>query len=143
YASRIAQQQHRGRARRHGGEPLHERILTSRGPRDARLERGGRRPRILTPGLSSRRHHRFVAALALPAGAIAAVIALSVPAGAGATRGPACAPPALNRSAARAGGAVTVSPLPGSVDASYRSQISFVGASAARLTVTAVVGSRS
>jgi arylsulfotransferase ASST len=48
----------------------------------------------------------------------------------------------LNNSALLAG-AVTVSPLPGSRDASPRTQISFVGVPAAQLRVTSVRGSRS
>ena len=56
---------------------------------------------------------------------------------------PACAPSRLNVSAARAGGAVTVSPAPDSVDASYRTQISFVGVPASEIGQISVVGSRS
>jgi hypothetical protein len=55
---------------------------------------------------------------------------------------PACAPPTLEQSAA-VGGGVTVSPAPGSVDASYRTQISFLGPSAASIANVLVVGSRS
>ncbi len=55
---------------------------------------------------------------------------------------PPCAPPSLNVSAARAGGGVTVSPTPNSVDASYRTQISFVGVPASDITQISVVGSR-
>ncbi|HXD54643.1 MAG TPA: arylsulfotransferase family protein [Solirubrobacteraceae bacterium] len=53
-----------------------------------------------------------------------------------------CAPTALNRSALEAGG-VTVSPLPGSRDASPLTQISMVGAPAAELYAVTVRGSRS
>ena len=53
-----------------------------------------------------------------------------------------CAPTALNRSALEAGG-VTVSPLPGSRDASPLTQISMAGAPAAELSAVAVKGSRS
>jgi hypothetical protein len=56
---------------------------------------------------------------------------------------PPCAPPALEQSAALAGGAVTVSPTPGSVDSSYRTQISFVGAPPASITGVVAIGSRS
>jgi hypothetical protein len=56
---------------------------------------------------------------------------------------PACSTSKLNVSAARAGGAVTVSPTPDSVVASYRAQVSFLGVPAANLTVASVVGSRS
>jgi hypothetical protein len=53
-----------------------------------------------------------------------------------------CAPSKLNRSALLAG-AVTVSPLPGSRDASPLTQISFLGAPAAELSAVQVRGSRS
>ncbi len=56
---------------------------------------------------------------------------------------PACAPSRLNVSAGRAGGAVTVSPAPGSLDASYRTQISFLGVPAAELAQVSVSGSHS
>ena len=52
-----------------------------------------------------------------------------------------CAPARLNNSALL-GGAVTVSPLPGSRDASPRTQISFLGVPAGALAVASVVGSR-
>jgi hypothetical protein len=55
---------------------------------------------------------------------------------------PQCTPTRLNSSALLAG-AVTVSPMPGSRDATPRTQISFVGVPASRLRVTSVVGSRS
>jgi Arylsulfotransferase (ASST) len=55
--------------------------------------------------------------------------------------GPACTPAKLNNSALL-GETVSVSPLPGSRDASPRTQISFVGAPASALRVTRVVGSR-
>lgn len=63
--------------------------------------------------------------------------------GAAAPAAPACTPPSLNGSAARAGGAVTVSPTPGTVDASYRTQISFVGIPAADLATVSAIGARS
>jgi Arylsulfotransferase (ASST) len=56
---------------------------------------------------------------------------------------PPCAPSRLNLSAARDGGAVTVSPTPNTLDASYHTQISFVGVPGAELAVASVVGSRS
>jgi hypothetical protein len=56
---------------------------------------------------------------------------------------PGCVPPALNVSQALAGGAVTVSPAPDSMDASYLSQISFLGVPASDITDVAVLGSRS
>jgi Arylsulfotransferase (ASST) len=64
------------------------------------------------------------------------------PAPAEAAVAPPCAPRGLNASAARAGGAVTVSPTPNSLDASYRTQISFLGVPAASITAISAVGSR-
>ena len=55
---------------------------------------------------------------------------------------PTCVPASLNVSALQAG-AVTVSPLPGSRDASPWTQISLLGLPATDLTVTSVAGSRS
>jgi hypothetical protein len=49
----------------------------------------------------------------------------------------------LDESAALANGAVTVSPAPNTLDASYLTQISFVGAPAAQIADVAVMGSRS
>ena len=54
---------------------------------------------------------------------------------------PACEPARLNNSALQAG-AVTVSPLAGSRDASPQTQISFLGVPAADLSAISVVGSR-
>jgi hypothetical protein len=65
------------------------------------------------------------------------------PAGAVAAVAPSCAPTKLNASAALAGGAVTVSPAPDTLDASYLTQISFLGVSAAEIAGVVVVGSRS
>jgi hypothetical protein len=56
---------------------------------------------------------------------------------------PSCVPPTLDISAALAGGAVTVSPAPDSRDASYLTQISFLGVPAAEITDVLVRGSRS
>jgi hypothetical protein len=56
---------------------------------------------------------------------------------------PQCAPAQLDGSAALAGGAVTVSPAPNTLDASYLTQISFLGVPAAELANVVVVGSRS
>ncbi|HEX4838090.1 MAG TPA: arylsulfotransferase family protein [Solirubrobacteraceae bacterium] len=56
---------------------------------------------------------------------------------------PACVPSTLNGSAALAGGAVTVSPAPDTRDASYLTQVSFLGVPAADIADVAVVGSRS
>ena len=86
------------------------------------------------------RRARTIGALALVA---------SVTLGPAATRSaaaraaPACAPPTLNGSAALAGGAVTVSPAPETIDASYLTQISFLGVPAADITGVAVAGSHS
>lgn len=55
---------------------------------------------------------------------------------------PTCVPTSLNNSALQAG-AVTLSPLPGSRDATPWTQISFLGVSAARLRVQGVSGTRS
>jgi Arylsulfotransferase (ASST) len=55
--------------------------------------------------------------------------------------GPTCGPATLNNSALE-DGAVTVSPLPGSRDASPRTQVSFLGVPASELSVLSVVGSR-
>ncbi len=54
---------------------------------------------------------------------------------------PTCGPAKLNNSALQAG-AVTVSPLPGSRDASPRAQISFLGVPARELSAVTVTGSR-
>ncbi|HWX74710.1 MAG TPA: arylsulfotransferase family protein, partial [Solirubrobacteraceae bacterium] len=72
-----------------------------------------------------------VGAAALVAGALAAGSQAARP----------CAPASIDNSALLAG-SVTVSPLPGSRDASTRTQISFVGVPASLLRVTSVVGSR-
>jgi len=66
-----------------------------------------------------------------------------VVASADAATAPACAPATLNTSAALAGGAITVSPAPDTLDASYLTQISFLGAPAADIAVLSVSGSRS
>ena len=55
--------------------------------------------------------------------------------------GPTCTPARLNNSALQ-DGSVTVSPLPGSRDASPRTQISFLGVPAGDLHVVSVVGSQ-
>ena len=60
-----------------------------------------------------------------------------------ATSAPSCVPRTLNVSRALAGGAVSVSPEPGSADASYLTQISFLGVSAADIKNVAVLGSHS
>src|SRR6202035_29200 len=58
-----------------------------------------------------------------------------------AASGPACTPATLNNSALQ-GGAVTVSPLAGSRDASPRTQISFLGVPVGQLRAIRVLGSR-
>jgi len=63
--------------------------------------------------------------------------------GAASSTAPACTPATLNTSAALAGGAVTVSPAPETMDASYHTQISFLGVPATSLEDIEVVGSRS
>lgn len=75
---------------------------------------------------------------------LAALLALGYLAqGAGATpSAPTCTPTRLNYSALL-DGAVTVSPLPGSRDATPQTQISFLGVPASRLSVLSVTGSRS
>jgi Arylsulfotransferase (ASST) len=60
-----------------------------------------------------------------------------------ATTAPNCVPRTLNVSRALAGGVVSVSPEPDSMDASYRAQISFLGVPAADIEDVAVVGSHS
>jgi hypothetical protein len=62
---------------------------------------------------------------------------------AAASASPSCVPPALNVSAALAGGRVTVSPAPGTRDASRTTQISFLGVAASELSHIVVAGSRS
>ncbi|MGO9321334.1 MAG: arylsulfotransferase family protein [Solirubrobacteraceae bacterium] len=54
---------------------------------------------------------------------------------------PTCTPATLNNSALQ-GGAVTISPLPGSRDATAQTQISFLGVPAGDLSAISVVGSR-
>lgn len=65
------------------------------------------------------------------------------PGGAHAQSAPSCAPSTLNVSQALASGAVTVSPAPDSMDASYLTQISFLGVPAGELEDVSVSGSRS
>jgi hypothetical protein len=74
--------------------------------------------------------------------AIALAAAISAAGASAASRaGRSCVPSKPNNSAIL-GGSVTVSPLPGSRDASPRTQISFLGVSPRALRVTSVVGSR-
>ncbi len=60
---------------------------------------------------------------------------------AAAQTGPTCTPATLNNSALQ-DGAVTISPLPGSRDATPQTQISFLGVPAADLSAISVVGTR-
>src|SRR5438445_8808120 len=60
-------------------------------------------------------------------------------ASAAAQSAPTCVPTSIDNSALQAGG-VTVSPLPGSRDASPQTQISFLGLGARDLAVQSVVG---
>jgi hypothetical protein len=85
------------------------------------------------------RRINLAAALAL-IGALALVASRAASA---ASAAPTCTGASLNVSAALAGGAVTVSPTPNSVDASYRTQISFAGVPASDVTQISVAGSRS
>jgi len=73
-------------------------------------------------------------AAALGLGLLAATAAAVQP-------GPKCTPAALDNSALQ-GGSVTVSPLPGSRDASPQTQISFLGVAPGELSALSVVGSR-
>ena len=56
---------------------------------------------------------------------------------------PNCAPSTLGASQALAGGALTVTPAPGSMDASHLAQISFLGVPASEISGVKVSGSRS
>ncbi len=86
---------------------------------------------------------RSTRTIRLSADALSTGTAVPIAAGANAEAGQAsCAPSRLNRSAL-IGGAVTVSPLPGSRDASPLTQLSFLGVPAAELSVVRVRGSRS
>jgi hypothetical protein len=79
--------------------------------------------------------------------AIVAGLALGGPARAyarpGASAAPSCVPTTLDASQALAGGAVTVTPSPESMDASHLAQISFLGVPADDITDVSVTGSRS
>lgn len=70
-------------------------------------------------------------------------LAPAVAARAASAAAPACAPSVLEQSAALAGGGVTVSPAPNSMDSSSLTQISFVGLPAASIGSVSAVGSRS
>jgi outer membrane protein assembly factor BamB len=90
-----------------------------------------------------RRRTRRVAA-AIAAAAAAAAIVLDAPDGTSAASPvPASCAPAQVDSSALLDGAVTVSPMPGSADASPQTQISFLGVPAGDLGALNVIGSRS
>jgi hypothetical protein len=93
----------------------------------------------------SRLPFRVKAAQASAAAAFLAVLALAVlaPPGYAAVTAPACVPSRLNESAALANGAVTVTPAPDTLDASYLTQISFLGPPLADIVDVKVSGSRS
>lgn len=81
---------------------------------------------------------------AAAATALVGVLALGPAVGAAAGQSaPACAPSTLDRSAALAHGTLTVSPAPYSMDASYLTQISFLGVAPAQISDVTVVGSHS
>lgn len=73
---------------------------------------------------------------------VAVAVGVTVSAG-GTPPAPACAPRSLNVSAALAGGALTVSPGPGTRDFSYETQISMLGVPSADIADVTVTGSRS
>jgi hypothetical protein len=73
--------------------------------------------------------------------AVSLGVGLTVGSASAATSAPACAPGTLNTSALL-DGAVTVSPLPGSRDATPQTQISFLGVPADELSAVTVSGSR-
>jgi hypothetical protein len=87
-----------------------------------------------------RRPAALIGSLALAAGLLASA---TPQASAAAHAAPACVPTALGSSATLANGAVSVSPEPGSMDASYLTQISFLGVPASEISDIAVAGSRS
>ena len=91
----------------------------------------------------ARRPGRIRAALTGAAAVLGGCLLLGPPAAGAAAPAPACAPTTLDVSAALAGGAVTVSPAPESLDASYATQISFLGVPPAEIADVTVVGSRS
>jgi Arylsulfotransferase (ASST) len=70
------------------------------------------------------------------------VVGLAAPGAAAVRAAPTCEPTTLNTSATLAG-SVTVSPLPGSRDASPQTQVSFLGVPKGELSRVSVVGSRS
>ncbi|HTA98000.1 MAG TPA: arylsulfotransferase family protein [Solirubrobacteraceae bacterium] len=73
----------------------------------------------------------------------AVALGLAAPESRAVATAPSCVPSTLNESAALANGAVTVTPAPDTLDASYLSQISFLGPPTADITDVKVSGSRS
>jgi hypothetical protein len=90
------------------------------------------RPRLPRAALAA-------AAIALAGGVVAVVLLVS---GGGTSLSPSCEPRTLNASALL-GGRVTVSPMPGSRDASAQTQISLLGVPAGELRDVTVTGSHS
>ena len=73
----------------------------------------------------------------------AVALGFAAPASRAVTTASSCVPSTLNESAALANGAVTVTPAPDTLDASYLTQISFLGPPSADITDVRVTGSRS
>jgi Arylsulfotransferase (ASST) len=85
----------------------------------------------------------LAAGVALLAAGLAALALSADRARAAVASGPTCAPAQLNVSDVLPGTPLAVSPLPGSLDASPGTQISFLGAPAGAIAAVAVTGSRS
>jgi hypothetical protein len=83
--------------------------------------------------------HATAAAVLFASALLATTVSTSI----AASVAPPCAPAKLNISAALAGGAINVSPAPDTLDASFLTQLSFLGVPAAGIAKVAVVGSRS
>jgi hypothetical protein len=93
----------------------------------------------------SRLPFRIRVARASVAAIFLATVALgfAAPGSRAATTAPSCVPSTLDESAALANGAVTVTPAPDTLDASYLTEISFLGPPSADITGVKVSGSRS
>lgn len=88
--------------------------------------------------------HRIVrAGVGVALVALVAVAIASVASSRGPHPAPSCVPATLNASAALAGGSLTVSPAPGSRDASYETQISLLGVPRREIAGVTVTGSSS
>ena len=108
------------------------------------MKRSRPAPSGRTAGLSGRSSDRWcvLTARALIVGLVGSLGLWLAAADAGASpSAPTCTPASLNSSAVLAG-SVTVSPMPGSRDASPQTQISFLGAPAGDLEAVKVIGSR-